>query len=226
MADKLAPGLAHWAGSEGNVIVYDLAVPACPISRGGTRRLPDGSAFPVSTDCGWWNDTSSKRWQDLDDFAPDVIVVQDGLNELPDRKLPSWAMWRWPGEPQFDSWLLDEYSTAFKTLTGGRAKVLFLNAVCANWDVMGGPWTGFAGGSGDARVAALDRTAQAITVTGATTADFNAHICPKGTYTSNVDGVSDARPDGYHLSQAASEAVAERWLGPLVLSTASGRSTL
>jgi hypothetical protein len=44
--------------------------------------------------------------------------------------------------------------------------------------------------------------------------------CPNGAYSDTVDGVSDARPDGYHLSPDGEDAVATTWLGPQVLKTA------
>jgi hypothetical protein len=154
-------------------------------------------------------------------FAPDVIVVQDGLNELLDRKLAQWPTYMHPGQPQFDSWLLNEYSSAVKTLeatgNGGKAKILFLNAVCVDWETVGGSFADYAdNGDGDARVASLDHTSSAVAVDNATVVDYQSHLCPNGKFSSTVDGVANARPDGYHLSPAAGDAVAQRWLGPLI----------
>ena len=42
-----------------------------------------------------------------------------------------------------------------------------------------------------------------------------------GQFTDTVDGVSDARPDGYHLSTEAAYAVARDWLSPLALKALS-----
>jgi hypothetical protein len=221
MAGSLASGLNPWANRRGDVVVDDLSTAGCPLSRGGDRRLPDGSDFEVRPECAWWNDPSSDRSVKLRQFAPDIVVVQDGMNEVPDRKLPSWPTYRRPGDPTFDSWLLNEYNAAVKVFTGNQAKVLFLNTVCADWETMGGAWADYeTNGDGDARVAALGRTDQAVTVAGVQVEDFMGHLCPNGKFTQNVDGVSDARPDGYHLSPEASATVAERWLAPLALRAA------
>ena len=49
--------------------------------------------------------------------------------------------------------------------------------------------------------------------------DLQAHVCPGGRYSDAVDGVSDGRSsDHVHFNDAASEAMADRWLAPLLLS--------
>jgi hypothetical protein len=42
-------------------------------------------------------------------------------------------------------------------------------------------------------------------------------VCPGGSYSSTVDGVGGARYDGVHFTDAAAEAMADRWLVPLLL---------
>ncbi|MEY2426480.1 MAG: hypothetical protein QOI61_2052 [Actinomycetota bacterium] len=225
MAGGLAQGLKGWAADRNDVITYSLATSGCPLSRGGARRTPLGSNWAVEEQCGWWADRSSDRATYLARFAPDVVVVQDGMNELPDRKLPSWRDYRHPGEPAFDQWLLSEYTALLDAVGGDQTKVLFLNAVCADWELLGGeyPYYGY-DGEGDRRIQSLRGTAEALVSAGATVVDFYSHICPDGKFSQNVDGVDDARPDGYHLSDDAARALAERWLGPLVVKTARGVS--
>jgi hypothetical protein len=221
MADGLAAGLKTWGTNRGDVDVYDLGQPGCPLARGGTRRLPDGRYLEIPDYCAWWADSTSETWQNLRKFAPDVVVIQDAMNEIIDRKLPSWPTWRHPGDPAYDTWLLDEYRGAIKAFASDY-KVVFLNAACADWDIYDeGTWTSWSNGEGDLRVGALDRTdAAATAATGVVAGDLEGHLCPNGKYSSTVDGVSDARPDGYHLSPEASATVAERWLGPLALRAA------
>jgi len=221
MADGLAKGLDGWSRTH-NVVVYNLAVPGCPISRGGgDRRFPNGSSFPVQDLCAWWNDPSSDRSTKFASFSPDVVVMQDGMNELPDRKLPSWPDYRHAGDPRFDSWLLNEYSAAADTFTRRGATLLNLNAVCADWETMGNSWADYTKNSdGDRRVAALDQISRTMAATGTRLGDLNAELCPNGKFTQTVAGVEDARPDGYHLSDAAAAAVATKWLGPMVLQAA------
>ncbi|MEY2472942.1 MAG: hypothetical protein QOK28_2271 [Actinomycetota bacterium] len=225
MASNLASGLKQWASERGGVITYSLATLGCPLSRGGTRRSPTGDDWPVKEQCGWWSDPSSDRAQYLATFHPDVIVVQDAMNELPDRKLPEWDDYRHTGQPSFDQWLLAEYQALIYTVapSQGQTKVLFLNAVCVDWELLGGGYEYYAdGGEGDRRVQSLRATAGALAPSGAKVADYFSHLCPDGKFSQSVDGVQNARPDGYHLSDDASRAVAEKWLGPLILETANG----
>jgi hypothetical protein len=219
MADGLAGGLAEWATARGNVVVYNLAIRGCPITRLGTRRFPDDTPWPVTDQCEWWSDSSSERSMNFNNFNPDLVVMQDGMNNVPDRKIPAWSDFKHTGQAQFDDWLLNEYATATKTFSAHHAKILFLNTVCANWDVVGTAWAGYDNGDGDSRVASLQRDDQAVATDNATIGDLNTHLCPKGKFSDSVDGVSDARPDGYHLSDDAALAVAQKWLGPLVLNT-------
>jgi peptidoglycan/LPS O-acetylase OafA/YrhL len=227
MAIGLAGGLKTWADEQnGGAIVYDLGASGCPMSRGpdyeeGQRRLPDGTDFPVHAECKWWDDPTSDRSVKLAEFDPDVIVVQDGVNELPDRKLEDWSTWRHTGQPSFDDWLLNEYTALIEALSKNGAKIVFLNTVCADWELMPSSFPAYAyDGEGDQRVHSLNRTDTALSLRGVQVADFNGRICPNGRFTQTVEGVDDGRPDGYHLSDDAAAALARRWLGPLVLQTA------
>jgi hypothetical protein len=216
LGHNLGVGLADWAQARGDVVVYNLAIAGCPLSRGGERRFDESETFEIDPKCGWWGDTYSERAQDLAAFDPDVVVVADGLNELLDRKLPDWSDWRRPGDPSYHEWLLSEYGnliTALRNLAGSDTDFLFLNAPCAdfqrltNWRRVSGP---------DDRVTALDRSVYPVVV-GATQGDLFTELCPNGKYSDTLWGIDDARPDGIHLSEAASDELARRWLGPKVL---------
>ncbi|HET9691241.1 MAG TPA: acyltransferase family protein [Acidimicrobiales bacterium] len=220
MANDLAYGLEQWSASRSDVVVYDLTTPGCPLSRGGVRRLPDGEAWTIDTRCAWWADPSSDRSQELAKFQPQVIVLQDGMNEIVDRKLPSWASYEHTGQPSFDQWLMSEYEAALKVFTGNgayHARVLALNTVCANWDELGSAWSPFDNGTGAGRVASLDADSAELTVTNSRDVDYESYLCPNGQFDPTVAGVSNGRPDGFHLSAAAATAVAQQWLGPLIL---------
>jgi hypothetical protein len=218
MARSLAAGLKSWAQSQGDVVVYNLSTSGCPLSAGGgTRRFSDGSEFVLHDYCDWWTDSTCERSKYAAQFDADVVVMQDGMNELPDRETAAWDNYRHPGQPSFDNWLLNQYSQAVNTFKANGATVLFLNAACADWIELGGAFLYYQdNGDGDNRVAAINRTTTATATTGVQIADFDGHLCPNGQFTQTVDGVNDARPDGYHLSAPASDAVSERWLGPLI----------
>ena len=146
---------------------------------------------------------------------PDVIVLQDSGNEIPNRKQPNWPTYLHAGDAVFDSWMLNEYQTAIKTLTsGGHAKVVMLTAVC-------GDWTNYPHWGNDAtpnqRVRDVNVDYSELTATKYSLQDLNAVLCPNGKYSSTVEGVDNARPDGYHLSDAAALAVVTKWLGPILL---------
>lgn len=211
ISTNLAFGLRAW--SEGQrVTVYDLSFSACPFSRGGTRRLDNGELFPIPDGCDWWDDPTSERSRALAEFQPDVVILQDGTDELPDRKLDSWPSHRHPGDPTFDAWLRGEYSTLIRQYTKAGVDVLMLNSVCADWPRFQG-W-----GTYGSRVDSLNATVfPAVAAEGARLADFNRRVCPTGKFSNTVEGIENARPDGIHFSDEASIALARRWLGPLVL---------
>ncbi|GAC1537652.1 MAG: hypothetical protein NVS3B12_21880 [Acidimicrobiales bacterium] len=228
MADGLARGLNTWASGQDGVVIYNLATDGCPLSLGGgSRRQANGQEGDIHPICGWWGDSSSDRSRAFDNFAPDVVVMQDGMNELLDRKLPSWSTYSHTSQPRFDNYLLTQYSNAVKRFTANGARIVSLNAACADWELMGGGFVDYAdNGDGYHRVQSLDRTDTVIAASGVRAGDLNAHLCPNGTFTQSIDGVDNARPDGYHLSDTAAIAVAQHWLGPLVLSAVSGGSTV
>ena len=210
LAANLAEGLLRWSHTRSDVVVYDLAVPGCPLSRGGERRFTDGRLFPVKKSCGWWADHGAQRWKAMQQFAPQVVVTEDGVNELFDRRLSSWGDWRSPGSSQFDDWLVGEYGSVVQSF--GGASTLMLNTPCADWQRY---WAFASVSDMDGRVAAVN--ADQGRVNGITRADLRGRICPGGQYSDTVEGQPDGRPDGLHLSPEASFALARDWLGPQVL---------
>ncbi|MEA3055773.1 MAG: hypothetical protein QOD30_1205, partial [Actinomycetota bacterium] len=207
LGHNLGVGLDDWAQARGDVIVYNLAIAGCPLSRGGERRFDDSETFTIDPKCAWWDDQWSERSQNLVAFDPQVIVVSDGFNELLDRKLPEWEDWRRPGEPSYHQWLLSEYAAfvgAMRTLVGNDVQLLVLNAPCAdfqrlsNWRRVSAP---------EQRVMALDQSVYPVMVD-TRHADLFSEICPNGQYNDTLYGIDDARPDGVHLSRDASDELA------------------
>jgi hypothetical protein len=213
---NLGQGLRIWAQDRQDVVVYNLGMPACPISRGGDRRLGPSTPFPVDEVCGWWDDPNSERRQAFEEFDPQVVVVHDGVNEVFERKLPDWNDWRAPGDLRFDQWLTGEYNTAVQQWTAGGAKVLMVNALCADW----GRYDGFREiKHPEGRVASLNVNVYP-NLQGVSSADIFNRVCPNGQYTDTVEGIEGGRYDGFHFTPDASGALARNWLGPIVMQTA------
>ena len=216
---NLSEGLEVWAAERGDVAVYRAAVQACPLSRGGERQFPNGRQFAISPECGWWDDPTNERYRVLHEFRPDVVVVQDAVNEIMDRRLPEWEDYRRPGDPRFDNWLRDEYEYAARSwIEAFGATVIMTNAPCADWD----RWESF-GSIEDVelRVQALN-TGVYPGVIEARVVDLFERVCPGGRYSDEVEGVPNGRPDGLHFSDEASAALARNWLGPIILETQQG----
>jgi lysophospholipase L1-like esterase len=215
LAENLAKGLTAWSARSHALVVWDHGVLGCPISRGGTRRKADGTAYPTSPLCSWWGTPDSAR--QISEFHPDVVLVVGGLNDLYDRKLPEWSDYLHPTQPVFDTWLLSEYAAAADTFAASGAPVLWTVPPCVDW-AMWGPLVQ----DGEARRQYQNHTL--LPALGAARhlqfADLDAQLCPAGAFDPNALGMTDSRPDGLHMTDAASAALAERWLGPLVLQAA------
>jgi peptidoglycan/LPS O-acetylase OafA/YrhL len=218
VAGNLGQGLSIMAKDQDDLAVYNLALPGCPLTRGRLRRLGPDMPFDVDPVCGWWADPNSERRRALEAFEPDVIVTEDGINEVLDRKLDSWGDWRGPEDARFESWVVGEYDKAVSVWTSQQARVLVVNAPCGDWErydayrELSNP---------ELRVTDLNLGAYGQ-IPGVTHADLFQRVCPTGRYQDEVEGYPDGRPDGFHFTPEASAALARNWLGPLVLRTASG----
>jgi hypothetical protein len=162
-------------------------------------------------ECLWWDDPSSERRANLRAFDPDLIVVQDGFMEMLDRRLPAWDDFRSADDPAFEDWLLDEYRSMAQAITSNGARMLFLNAACADWS-RHDQWSEISSRPGRLNTDVYLPLSSSFRV-----GNLHQVLCPGGTFTDELYGVDDARPDGYHLSPEAARAVADNWLGPMIL---------
>jgi peptidoglycan/LPS O-acetylase OafA/YrhL len=217
IGNNLGAAMHTWAGQRTDVVAYNLAIPACPLSKGRQRRVGTSAdkEFDVEPVCEWEDDPTSKWYKAFYAFDPDVVVTEDGVNETFDRKLPDWDDWRGPEDPRFDSWLAGQYQTVIDRWRGEGRQVLMLNAPCGDWQryftEVSNP---------EQRVSALN-TLVYPSVSGVTVLDFFNRICPNGQYSDEVEGIPNARTDGFHFTTEAALAIATNWLGPLVLQNAT-----
>jgi hypothetical protein len=196
----LGRGIERW-GRDHGVEVLNSARFWCAIVRGGEvgallgkRSSPTCEAWPM-------------RWSaDLDRFHPDVVVVLSTIWDVAGRRRPEWGPdFLAPGDPRFDRFVISEWRAASQLLGSRGAQVVWLTNPCA-------------------AEAEVDRWLQhanahyvrALAAGGTTMIDLDAHVCPGGTFSETVDGVSGARPDGLHFSDPGADVTA-RWLGPLLL---------
>ena len=232
MGRNLGGGMEAWSSGSTSVVARNFGENGCPLALGGTRKYPSGELVGIASQCSWFT-TSTQKMKDFNAFNPQVVVLQDGMNELLERKDQDAFGdddWHKAGEAygvgqtsvphtgthSFDNWLVAQYEQVLALLDpNGTRQMIFLNAVCADWKNVP-HFNGFAPEL-NLRTDALDSDYDKLTHPHLQIVDYKAHLCPRGQYSSTVDGVSDGRPDGYHLSAAAALAVATDWLGPICL---------
>jgi len=217
LAENLATGLIARAAQTHDMVVWDHGIPGCPISRGGTRLKADGSVYPTNPICPWWGTDDGRKA--VADFHADVVLVAGGLNDLFDRQLPQWSETRHIDDPIFDPWLLSEYDAAFDTLSVGGAHIVWTTPPCFDTSVWGPLIENAEARRRYHNSTILPMLAAARPVQ---LADLNQELCPTGTFDPNSLGMTDSRPDGLHLTDAASDSLADSWLAPLLL-RAAGR---
>jgi hypothetical protein len=214
MARNLAKGLASWGTRTGLADVYDASVLGCPLEGGGQRYLQNGDPWPIPPGCDWWKRGFAPNARA---YGPDVILVHTGTNEIYDREHPAWDGRRAPGDPIFDQYLLDGYLGFVDVLSGQGVPIVWAVPPCNRWDPRLYDEVTSAQRLGvitDVTIPAL-QAARSIELAG-----LDEQLCPGGQFSHRVAGVDGARPDGYHLTDAASDRLAETWLGPLLASSA------
>jgi hypothetical protein len=201
-------GLARWVTTTGSGTVLSYARNGCGLTTGTEVRR---DAQIRATACQRWMDDLPAV---LDMFRPDLVVAYTGGWDMVPRRLPDADGVRELGDPALDSWLGKQFERVFERLGARGAHIVWLNSLCVRKPAMGefGPF--------DPRnIAALNRIiAAAARAEGerVTPVDLFSLVCPRGTFTSTLHGIENARPDGNHFSGPAAEWVAT-WLGPQLL---------
>ena len=213
LAQNLGVGLEWRALDTKDMVVWNRGISGCPIGRGG-ERWHTGTPHEM---CSWWG--TAKGRQEIDAFRPSVILVVAGLNDIVDRRRPEWGDYRGPGDPAFDAWLLSEYTAMFDVASKGGVPVVWVPPPCVDWEA-GTGWGGFVGEDRDGERRRLHHNSATVPTLRArrsiVVADLQSQICHGNTFDPDALGVENSRPDGLHLTNGASELLANRWLAPLL----------
>lgn len=219
IGDNLAYGLQQWSATNGRLVVDNQSILGCMVSRGGERQTSGGKNWPVPAHC---EDFATAWPAKIAAFQPDVVLVSTGHGEMWERRVDGWPTFRAPTDPIFDAWILEEYRKAVEVASASGARVVWVAPPCVKYRA----YSGFLDETdGNARMAYLNKTLiprlarQASIVVG----DLYSLLCPTGTFTDTVLGIAEGRPDGVHVNGPTAIAIADQYLGPMILATA-GRS--
>ncbi len=211
IAVNLGVGLGRHLQKYGDMEVLNYAANGCPAATDGIMRWPDGSLHTAPLECG----PRRADWgPQIYSFKPDIVLVHSSIFDILDRQQVGWPDFYHLGQPTYDAWLADQQRQVIGTLRSGGAKVVWATTPCARFDPAHHP-NHHDDVEGNRRIDLLNAL---IRRAGTTVADFDAHVCPGGGYSSTVDGVAGARYDGVHFTDVGAEAIADRWLAPLLLS--------
>ena len=199
MAETAGWGLQKWGADTGGATVWTTATVGCGVATGGKYLAQDGTPTKFPAKCGkvptFWP-------QQIDQFHPDVIFVMSSVWDLGDRQLDTWTDFKSPGDPEFDAWLLKQYESAVDILTASGAKLVWALPPCT---------TSGKGYFLPQATAAFDITRLqhlnhdilpqlvAARPGKVTLIDTYSRLCPEDTFTNEIDGVSNVRPDGIHF---------------------------
>jgi peptidoglycan/LPS O-acetylase OafA/YrhL len=203
-------GLNDWAKASNQADLVDGAAwLGCGIGRGGERRSGKENGR-IPEECNHWERTWAQK---LRDNAPNVAVVQIGPWEVADRKLEGDTVWRAPGDPIYDAYILKEMDLAVDTLAATGATVLWLTS----------PPVGAGKGQDaqlirgqaaePARMARLNELIHQLP----TERPGKVHIVDLAAWLSSTGEDERLRPDGVHFGQPESKEVSERFLGAAIV---------
>jgi peptidoglycan/LPS O-acetylase OafA/YrhL len=199
-----ATGLQAWGEQHpGTIVVYANTNIRCPITRGGLMSF-EGEETSTA-DC----DKDLARWpSDLQNFAPDVVIVATGPTNTVDRKIAGDSKWRAPGDPVLDAFQLSEMKHDVDVLHATGAPVLWLDMPYEQRD--GGEVTGRAVLASSDR-ARIDRYNQLLDELAASRP---VSILRWGQYFNSLSIEDDLaiRGDGVHLGTEGTEQVMDKFL--------------
>lgn len=197
----LGNAMVRWAEGRSDAVVWNKGTRGCGIVRGGQANRMGEITQGVCED---W----AEEWNDaLLNFEPQIVVVLAGSWDFVERKLPDWPDFKSFGDPMFDQHLVNEYRSALELLRADGAQVFWLTTPCYLLQGFGD----------DPRHLNNDLLPSVVDgFDGVEVVDLFAMVCPDGRFAEEVGGLSNARPDGLHLSDEAADWVAEQ-IGPELL---------
>jgi hypothetical protein len=216
---RTAFGLPLWGiRTRRMAFVADETVIGCGLARDGTINAT-GVPRPVRDECRDWPD----RWrQEVRDLRLDGALVQVGPWDTADRRLPRETAWRHLGQPDYDAVVKADLRLAVDALSSSGATVLWLTSPRVEMERTLVPRPPSPVPSSDpARMARLNELIAEVAAERPDVVkviDLAAHLraSPGGELDPAV------RPDGVHVSEAASGPLAD-WLGPEILAALADR---
>ncbi|HEU0191827.1 MAG TPA: acyltransferase family protein [Mycobacterium sp.] len=200
--DSIARTLMQYLPTTPGYSFFDHTVIGCSIVRAGPYRY-SGKTLEQKSECDDW----PGRWtRQVTKDQPDAVVLIIGRWETVDRV--NEGRWTHIGDPTFDAYLTSELRRALEVLGATGARVVVATVPYSRYGEKpdGSLYPEDQPGRVDQWNALLRRVAGNLP--GVRLMDLNRKLCPKGVYTTKVDGIK-VRSDGVHLTP---EGVA--WLTP------------
>ncbi len=218
VANSLAPGLEHFASTDGFEL-WNAAVPGCGLASDLGQRFTAGWESQPPVCAPGWRD----RWpQHIADWNPDVVVALLGAQDTFDRRIDGNVL-RFD-EPGGEQLALDELQQAVDIFDSRGARVVFLTAP---YYVPGWPQQIDLDRS-QYNPAWIDRWNALLRETAARNPgkvkvlDLNKVLDPSGHWTDSVDGVTVRISDKMHLTVAGAELAAAALVPQMLTVTGNG----
>lgn len=205
-AEVFAKALGRYAEKHpAELTVLDLSMVACTITRVEKARHYEGEAGHVMSSCGQWATVIPQR---VAEFDPDISLVFVAVMEQADQRPAGSNVWRNVGQPEWAAHQRSEFDLLTDQLHSSGGPVLWADVPYVKFQA-DLPWLS----DRPQRTDALNR------LIGQLVAD-RAEVEPLALAAQlnrpdrSVDTAT--RPDGVHLSDAAADALVERWLVPQI----------
>jgi hypothetical protein len=202
VGNNIGGGLERWSRGRTDVVAWNRANVGCGFELRAEVVL---DTPPNPERCQPWIDQFRSF---TDSFQPDVVLVVVGRGDMALRQMPEWGGTRRVGDPEFDDLVGTAYDDALDRLERPGTTVAIATYPCLDEVWVYGDKPGPDGRRGNETNAAFNEFLRGL---GRPMVELEARVCPGGRFSSEVEGVTGARPDGFHLSEAASDALAP-WL--------------